>query len=676
MAENKNAGRRPLTSLEKLLYNKQVGTPIDNLQSTIKSIVNKTVADERLNFGDVFQKSLKNITPEDMASLNVTNSVLHQQDIAPRIGRYLNSDEITDSIPYCARALKVIADETTSPSEYTKTSIQIQVEDDEEEDGDETLKSKLETIEENIQFDDAVYSLVNDTLKYGDQFVEIINTTSKSAPVQELLLSESGESITQDLEISGRIEYVVEGDITTDSKGKIVPDTVNLKIILEYLKDDEEINLEEVSDIRNKKTKKNLINKHKKDEKITENFKNVKLVVHDPKTIIKLQSKRFGLNLGYLVFPKYDTNNPGLTNAMGGMHFATAFMGNTGGANIKSGVDTVYEKLLHAVAGHINKIDDIDKESKKDLEQIVKNLIQSTKDEGNTQNRTLNARYVPPEKMEHFFISNKRFFPYGESIFQKVLFNAKLLIALETAVTIKRISDSTEKRLIRVETSLPRQIKNTIEELKEASKKRRYSIDKLGNIGSIPSTITSYEDIYVPMLNGKSYIEFDKIEPGVNIRDVHEELKFFRDLVVSGLDVPPAFLNLEENLSNKAALNMENVLFARTILSYQKMFSKLMTSLFKKLYIAIYHQQPKGSFKLTFPPPKTILIEYESEKFNLIGQIVSAGEGIGLPKTYIREKYLPEIDWEEIDKLDREEKLKEKIKSATGGGEEDDSQGL
>ena len=72
-----------------------------------------------------------------------------------------------------------------------------------------------------------------------------------------------------------------------------------------------------------------------------------------------------------------------------------------------------------------------------------------------------------------------------------------------------------------------------------------------------------------------------------------EELKYVRDSIVGGLSIPPAFLGVEESLSNKNALTNENILFARAITNYQKTFVEQIIELISKSH-------PIKSSKKTF----------------------------------------------------------------------------
>ena len=100
----------------------------------------------------------------------------------------------------------------------------------------------------------------------------------------------------------------------------------------------------------------------------------------------------------------------------------------------------------------------------KELKDIIATIARGTE---YGLGRNVQIRFVPADKMQHFRIPSTKYYPYGESIIDPVVFLGKVLIALETALTIQRLSRSTEKIKIGVEIGLPRDAKKIIDGMKE-----------------------------------------------------------------------------------------------------------------------------------------------------------------------------------------------------------------
>jgi len=269
--------------------------------------------------------------------------------------------------------------------------------------------------------------------------------------------------------------------------------------------------------------------------------------------------------------------------------------------------------------------------------------------------------------------------PYGESVFDACQFTAKCLVAMETALAVQRLARSTEKRKIAVEIGLPRDARKMIERLKEELRKRKVTLDNFGTVDTIPSMITTFEDVYIPQKDGKPFVDISTFNEGnVDIRNKVEELKFLRDSVVASLGVPPSFINIEENLSNKAALTEENILFARTIVSHQKYITHQMNRLIQKVYDIISPEEALSildNVMIALPSPKSLQYEREARYLSELANLIETLERVGIPKEYTKKKYLSNIDWEDLKNYEVGEKIetelgttKEDPMDAMGGG--------
>ena len=598
-----------------------------------------------------------------------------------RVTRYKEYDEIVRNIAYCERALKVLTDNILSPDDITKRSLKIV--NDETLYGKninkmgETIMSRIKEINKVTQIENHLEKLVKTTMKKGDYFIEILHSPKGENAL--IILNENKDQsnhggLTLETHTIDGEEIKLEG---IDEKGRPTTVIKRNNIILEYIpsfggvlgqrgptrtgaqftKTHSDFNIPTHSKDPNQKNVdadvadgwednlKNKFEKDKKDEK-DEKDKDIKLsdifvTLHDPQYVIRLETERFRTCLGYLVFPKVD----------GGQQFSNMWV------STANTVDSICLKIIEKLEERIGAgKDNLPRTG--DLREIVAKYLKGIKDQ-----EDLKIRYVPPEKMSHWRISPELFEPYGQSIFESVKFDCKLFMALKTAMTIKRLTSATDKRVVKIETGLPRNAKNLIEMLREGLRKRKISIDKFGSVDTIPSHITTFEDIYIPMRDGKEFVTIDSMQFGPDPQQDVEPLKFMRDNIAANLMVPPAFIGLEENVSNRALLTVENILFARTIVSYQSEFSFLLKDFFEKIYLMVY---PNGvgdldSFSITFPPPKASTFEHEMEYLEQLQRIMETLEGMGIPKDWTKKKYLPEYDWDEIEKAQAEEQLKKEL---------------
>jgi len=528
-----------------------------------------------------------------------------------RIARYKMSESIVSTINYCYRALEVLTDNIISPDNINKSSLDIIPENSLEDDHGTEAKTKM--IREIIE-----------KVKLEKYLSEIIKTTLKFGDYF-CEVAETKRALTSRAYLAEVNNYL--SDVA--DKREIIhytQDDLDLKICLDFTSFTEDAK--------------------SPDEKI--DLRKINLVFHDPAYVIKLQSDIFPLCFGYLIFPKA-TVSPQL--------------------QLK---DQAVNDICRSILKNLNdKIPQMKEFSNNDeLTDIIKHMVYQT-----DESRVMNIRYVPPDKMQHFRVPGTKYYPYGQSIFDSAQFTAKVLVALETALAVQRLSRSTEKRKIAVEIGLPRDAKKMIETLKEEFRKRKISLDSFGTVDTIPSNIATFEDVYIPQKDGKPFVDISTFTEGnVDIRSKVDELKFLRDSVVASLGVPASFLNIEENLSNKSALSEESILFARTIISHQKYFTEQLNEIVEKIIQIINPEEALtllDNVLITLPPPKSLQFEREARYMSELANLVETLERIGIPKEYSRKKYLTNIDWEELEKYDVEGKIDKKL-----GTEKDDEGGF
>jgi len=527
-----------------------------------------------------------------------------------RIMRYKSYQAIVSQINYCMRALNVIVDNILSPDDITKQTLEIKATDFMTDDTPAASKVRyVKDVIEAIDLERKLDLIIRNTLLFGDLFCELAGP--KAALTSQTLLTE-GVQFEQNLTDqykSGEREKIIYnvGD------GRFEFD-LDYSALYEAGKD-------KPTDMKKEKIKRKTL-------------ANLQLVFHDPQFVVKLQSAMFPICFGYLVFP--------IRAAMPGTALAD------------DAINNICISILKSLNQKLPQMKDF--KDDKELKDIIAALI------GNADlNKAMDIRYVPPDTMIHFMRPTTRYYPYGESIFDGVQFAAKVFTSLETALAVQRLSRSTEKRKIAIEIGLPRDARKAIELMKEEFRKRKISLDSFGTVDTIPSMITTFEDVYIPQKDGKPFVDISTFNEGnVDVRSKVDELKFMRDQMVSNLGVPPSFIGIEENLSNKSALSEENILFARTIIGHQKYLTHQITELVQKVFDIIDPEEALtilDHVDVALPVPRSLQFEREARYMNELSTLVENLERIGIPKEYSTRRYLSQIDWEEVKKYDVNQKI-------------------
>ena len=604
------------------------------LDSAVKDILTYKSHGGRNGYIDMVKSLFK--TTHDVKLGGGTGGDLFNQGVGPatfgqggRIMRYKTYAAIVATISYCNRALQVLVENILSPDDITKVSLEVKpIEYIEDEIPTAARVRYIKEVLEQLDIEKRLDLIVRNTLLFGDFFCEIADP--QTALTSRSILSEA------------QYNYALEGEYTSGVKDKITVMTENdepFNVSIDYSA------FVERAGVKPKKPKKKDDKSSVKDQ--LRSLKDMQLVFHEPQHILRLQSRVFPICFGFLIFPPQD------------MMQASSVADQT--------VNNICIAILKNLEKKLPQVKEL--QADKELKDIIQAMLAQT-----DMNKSLDIRYVPPDKMQHFLVPTTKYYPYGESIFDSTQYSSKVLIALETALAIQRLSRSTEKRKIAIEVGLPRDARKAIESMKEEFRKRKISLDSFGTVDTIPSMITTFEDVYIPQRDGKPFVDISTFTEGnVDTRSKVDEIKQMRDQLVASLGVPPAFIGIEENLSNKSALSEENILFARTIIRYQKFLTHQMNDLLVKIFDIINPEESLvmlDTVKISFPIPKSLQYERESRYINELTNLIESLERIGIPKEYAKRRYLPQFDWEEITKYEIDEKV-EKVLDPTKSEEDE-----
>ena len=621
---------KTFNDIKALLINVKTSKIDDTLDNSIKDILSYRSNSGRVGYVDYLQtlisKSATNIESfKNLNELNFGGTGLMGREHGKRISRYQAYESITHYINYCLRALQVLVDNILSPDDIDKISLNVIEKDISTNEAESNAKLKeVKQLIKSLNIEKNIEMIVKTTLHHGDYFAEITDT--KHVFTSKTVLTESENVIDDETIITEAFEYTDDSKKIKDGK---------FRIILDFQ------SIDDIS-IDNKKNDK----EHK-----TMASQNVKIVYHKASQVVKLQSELYPVCFGYLVFPRYTLQQ--------NLSIEEQYINN------------ICKKILTGIEKKGIELKNLDAQTNNDLKDIIASFIKSS-----NLHENMTIRYIAPDKMQHFSVPSLKYYPYGESIFDSCQFTAKLIISLETALTIQRISRSTEKRKIGIEIGLPRDAANLIQKMKEAFKKRKISIDDFGTVDTIPSNISTFEDIYVPQKDGKPFVEIDTFD-GAGRADVSgktDEIMMLISQVVASLGVPRQFIGIEENTTWKNTLSEENILFARTIIRHQKYLNEQLTELIYKIYKVIdadFALEFKDRYLIHFPPPQSLQFERQSKYISDLSSMVRSLEEIGVPVEYSRKKFITQIDWDEIDRY----KSKGKIETLTGEKNEEPGMG-
>jgi hypothetical protein len=241
--------------------------------------------------------------------------------------------------------------------------------------------------------------------------------------------------------------------------------------------------------------------------------------------------------------------------------------------------------------------------------------------------------------MQEFVPNLDEYDPYGTSIFDNVIFDSSLLISDKITSSIERLTKSIERRIVNFETE-DRNSTAMIQILKEKFRKKKALFDGRTSFDNIPSLISPFEEYYIPTRDGTPYINFTSETPTSTHQARVDDMKFKRDEIVSDLNIPPAYIGLEENVESKATLFLQNILFSIEIMDYQETYSEAYTELNEKIG-RILGDEKIGVIKVGFARPVILSSASELEHLSIVSGVKDFLYELGLDADDIRDRYLP-----------------------------------
>lgn len=575
--------------------------------------------DDHFSHGDALRKIL--------TTTDVYGQVQQDKAYLMRVSRYRELNKLMEAMPRLKRALTVLCTNIYAPDYVSNDVFSFNVDEKSKNikktDQDDAI-GKFNTINDQIvKVERKGKTFIRDTLLMGDKFVEIVNLKRDLQEKRKLLLlSKATEEIDMASYGMNLEEEKITIDINTVGRGKTRKKSFNYNI---QFKDfdkflDGSILFEQDSDIERLKSEVGGSIESKgdnsdkiKDEDLEENLslKDLYVRVIDPERVIVLGNE--DVCFGYIILPpteyilKDQNSFAGMVQSGIAGDTSDAYQGFQGSqTNIN---DAIAQELAIKIREKLKTklgdiIDDNDYEILRTLNKLLSFMSLYVAE---SQDKNILIRYVSENDMQHFCIDVNKYKPYGTSVFDGVMADAKLYLAGKTAMMIDRIAHARDQRLAFVEIDFTNEVATYIEDVKRALNQQRIVINQDTTIDAIPSLVSNFEIAYMPQKNGKRYIEFDQLDRS-DFQTAVEDLKLQRDEMISGLNIPPAYLGVEENIESRATLSFENIIFASMVLDYQKELSEHFTELFRKIYYKIYGEYVDW-VDFTLNPPILLIVQ-------------------------------------------------------------------
>ena len=341
----------------------------------------------------------------------------------------------------------------------------------------------------------------------------------------------------------------------------------------------------------------------------------------------------------------------------------------------------------------------------KDNEELKYALYNSLKIKKLLVKDSLRVTFFKPSEIVHI---NR-----GSSIFDNILFFAKLYIASLITILMQNIIRGGDRRAYYVDTGLENDISNTVQQvIKDVKSKDITGIHNM-DIFSILNIVGETSDYYFPTIDDQKPITIDTVSGLDNKSLDNDFLNWLSNNIFSGMGIPSAYLTEVENIDFAKTLSMQNTRFIRDIVAEQTITGEGYTNIIQMLFniefkslsdnennedsnseqtsnkkdktntnIDILSLINPADIEVRFPSPMSLnMTNLTDQTSNLNSLIDSFADNIDWEntdaekaklrlKTEMFKQYIPNIDWETIDllvskiKVDlNKQKIKDNIKN-------------
>ena len=281
----------------------------------------------------------------------------------------------------------------------------------------------------------------------------------------------------------------------------------------------------------------------------------------------------------------------------------------------------------------------------------------------------------------------------GQSIFDNILFFAKIYISSLLSALMHNVINGAPKRAVFVEVGLDNDPSGTVQEvIRDLKSKDLVSVHKM-DLQSILNVVGDSNAYYIPVVDGEKPITFETIDALDNKNLDDDFLKWLSDNMFSGIGTPSSYLNDVENVEFARTISMQHQRYMREVMVEQLIlnpaYSTIMQRLYELEYVANEKNRDKekissekqssnalnfdvGAISVVFPAPAVLRVNGFNNQFgdvvsitdNLV-QNLDLGSGVDQEheekirmniKSKLIRHLLPTFDWETVDEMLNESK--------------------
>jgi len=334
-------------------------------------------------------------------------------------------------------------------------------------------------------------------------------------------------------------------------------------------------------------------------------------------------------------------------------------------------VDSITNKLAEVISRDSGFLSDMPEELKSSLRIIAYEKIR--------KKTKLKFRFLQSNKLINFHTTIDKYKPYGTSIFDPIVLPVKMYTIAMMSSVISRLSRAAVIRKWNIEVGTKRNYPEIIEKVKKDLRSKSISYDNLSSIRSISQVLTDFRDIAIVSQNGQRFIDMelmpmhDRALPMNDMMDLRNEL-------VAATGVPSVYLNIGDAIELRETLVNINIGFSHTISNLQGFFEDSINELINAIFDIVLKKNGIDAdfklsqfFKVTLNHPLVLQLQTNESIISTVSNIIGLlrQSEINFDPIVLFKKYIPDFNWEELEKSGEEaikKEVKEKLMRPDQGG--------
>lgn len=231
--------------------------------------------------------------------------------------------------------------------------------------------------------------------------------------------------------------------------------------------------------------------------------------------------------------------------------------------------------------------------------QEFKDLIYTLVHEEYILKKEVKMTFIEPQYVFHCKLGSTGC--YGVSKMSKSIFFCKIYLSVILNNLMQKIIRGRDKRAFYIETGLDDDMEDTVQGFIRDIKSKELTSGYLKNITTILNTCGSFEDYYIPTVDGQRSVEIDTVQ-GMDVEMENEFTQMLLKSIITGMNVPYNYIDSTAEIDFARSLTMTNNPFVRTIINDQEEFGEFFSKVIRELYRNEFNTGDKKKKKKSTKP--------------------------------------------------------------------------